>query len=60
MFIFRDDEMLINYYKKSSGWFVGDILNQMRVPEHCSIARIDSSEHKTDSMDGIISGGLMN
>ena len=36
---------------------MGDVNNGMRVPDYCSIAKVDAVEHKTDLMDGIISGG---
>lgn len=59
IFIFRDDEILIHDYRLSSGWFVGDVQNSMRVPEYCHITKVDALEHKTDLFDGIISGGYM-
>jgi len=59
VFIFRGDEVLVNNLKNGSGWFVGDVQNGMNVPDFCSIARVDPMIHKTNAMDGIISGGLM-
>lgn len=59
IFVFKDDEILINCLKKSSGWFVGDVLNSMRVPEFCSIAKVTPDEHKTTSFDGMLTGGHM-
>jgi hypothetical protein len=59
IFIFRDDEILIHDYRHTSGWFVGDVQNSMRVPEFCHITKVDALEHKTDTIDGIISGGFM-
>lgn len=50
--------MLINNFKSGTGWFVGDVLNGMQVPDFCSIARVDPLIHKTNQMDGIITGGL--
>jgi hypothetical protein len=59
IFILRDDEILINCYRRP-GWFAGDVLGSMRVPSHCSIAKVESHIHWTDKFDGIISGGFMN
>ena len=59
IFVFKDDEILINDLKKSSGWFVGDVLNSMRVPDFCSIAKVTPDEHKTTSFDGMLTGGHM-
>lgn len=59
VFIFRDDEILINNFKNKSGWFVGDVLNSMRVPEFCSIAKVTAEEHKTTLFDGFLTGGHM-
>jgi hypothetical protein len=59
VFVFRGDEILVNRLKRGSGWFVGDVQNGMNVPDFSSIARVDPMIHKTNAMDGIISGGLM-
>lgn len=59
IFVFKDDEILINNFKKSTGWFVGDVLNSIRVPEFCSIAKVTPDEHKTSSFDGMLTGGHM-
>lgn len=49
---------MINCFRSKSGWYVGDVLNSMRVPEFCSIAKVDATEHRNDLLDGIISGGM--
>ena len=59
IFVFRNDEMLINKFSSGTGWFVGDVQNGMQVPDYCSLVRVDPIIHKTNAMDGIISGGLM-
>lgn len=57
IFIFREDELFVNCFRQTTGWYMGDVNNGMRVPDYCSIAKVDATEHKTDLMDGIISGG---
>ncbi len=59
IFIFCNDEILINCYRKNNGWFVGDITDSNRIPEYCSIAKVSAETHKTESIDGIISGGYL-
>lgn len=31
----------------------------MRVPEHCHVAKVEATYHKTNVMDGLISGGFL-
>jgi hypothetical protein len=59
IFIFCNDEILINCYRKTSGWFVGDVTDSNRIPEYCSIAKVCSETHKTELFDGIMSGGYL-
>lgn len=59
VFVFRGDEILVNNLNSGSGWFVGDVQNGMTISDFSSIARVDPMIHKTQAMDGIISGGLM-
>jgi len=59
IFVFRGDEMLINNLSNQTGWFVGDVQNGQYVPEYCSIAHVDPIVHKTNLIDGIISGGYI-
>lgn len=59
VFIFKDDEVLVNCMRNNKGWYVGDVLNNMRVPEHCHIAKVDAAVHNTEVIDGLISGGFM-
>lgn len=58
IFVFRDDEVLVNCMRNKNGWYVGDVDNSMRVPEHCHIAKVDTARHHS-TLDGLISGGFL-
>lgn len=51
--------MLVNCMRNKNGWYAGDVLNSMRVPDHCHIAKVDNAHHKADLLDGLISGGFL-
>lgn len=57
--VFLENEMLVRECTKKTGWYLGDITGGPRIAENCSIAMIDPSIHKTDSVHAIASGGFV-
>lgn len=42
IFVFKDDEVLVNCFRHTTGWYMGDVTNGDRVPDYCSIAKVDA------------------
>jgi hypothetical protein len=58
LIVFVNTEIIIYDFNKTTGWFVGDLRDNIQVPSFASFTRVDPIVHKTNAIDGFISGGI--
>jgi len=57
----RNELVMLNF-GRSSGWYVGDILNNIEIPQFSSFTKVDKEIHGQDLFDcyhGFVTGGRM-
>lgn len=57
LIVFVQDELLMFRFDKTSGWSVGDTLDNFHVPRFSSFTRITNDMFDTALVDGFLTGG---